>query len=133
MQTEITSQWRGIHHIALSTPDLDATRHFYGEIVGMPISDVFPSKHGRGRHCFVFVTPEQTTTWGMHFFERPTGEGGALLHLCFSLADQAAADALHERLRSNGISTTVIPELGGNFTFTDNNGVMLEITWLKPS
>jgi hypothetical protein len=99
--------------------------------MGIPISDIYASKEGRGRHCFVFVKPGDDQMWGLHYFERPLQAGGTLLHICLSLPDKPTADALYERLRSHDIATTVIPELGGNFTFCDNNGMMLEITWPK--
>src|SRR5581483_10013526 len=49
--------WSGIHHIALLTTDLDATIRFYRDVLGMPTSEIFPSKEGRGRHCLIFVKP----------------------------------------------------------------------------
>jgi catechol 2,3-dioxygenase-like lactoylglutathione lyase family enzyme len=32
--------WGGIHHIALVTPDLDATRAFYADVLGMQVGEV---------------------------------------------------------------------------------------------
>ena len=108
----------------------------------MPVSDVFPSREGRGRHCFVFAKPGDSETWGFHFFERgnkASGQAeaasappdGPLLHIALLLPDESSKDALHERLRSHNSKTTVIDELGGNLLFEDNNGVVLEVTWPK--
>ena len=55
--------WRGFHHVALVTPDLDATILFYGEILGMRVGDVFPATQRQGRHCF--VKPGGTETDGL--------------------------------------------------------------------
>jgi catechol 2,3-dioxygenase-like lactoylglutathione lyase family enzyme len=127
--TETTLAWRGIHHLALATPDLDATIHFYGRVLRMPVSEVFPSRDGRGRHCFVFVKPGDDDSWGLHFFERPTeSAGGPLLHIAFRLPDGHAARTLRGRLRDHGIEITEIPELG-SFVFWDMHGMMLEVTW----
>jgi catechol 2,3-dioxygenase-like lactoylglutathione lyase family enzyme len=40
----------GFHHIALATANLDATRSFYRDTLGIAVSAVFPSREGRGRH-----------------------------------------------------------------------------------
>ena len=134
--TEALFPWRGIHHIALATPDLDQTRQFYGDVLGMSMGDISPSHDGRGRHCLVFVKPGDPETWGLHFFERPNAAGtGAteapILHIAFRLPDDASAQALRERLHTHGVAITEIPELG-SFIFWDNHGLMLEVTVPKP-
>ena len=131
--------WRGIHHIALATANLDATVRFYEDVLGMQVSEIAPSKEGRGRHCLIFVKPGDDDTWGFHFFERPVSgrkvpasladdTGEALLHIALRLLDETAANALRQRLHSAQISITEIPELG-TFVFSDNNGILLEATW----
>src|SRR5689334_3993998 len=128
--------WRGIHHVALRTADLDATIQFYKEGLGMPVSDIAPSEEGRGRHCIVMVKPGDSETWGLHFFERPgqvQADAGAarqetLLHIAFRLPDEASAQLLRERLQHHKVEVTEIPELN-SFVFWDNNGLMLETTW----
>jgi catechol 2,3-dioxygenase-like lactoylglutathione lyase family enzyme len=129
--TEAALAWRGIHHIALATPDLDATIRFYDGVLGMQVSEVFPSREGRGRHCLVFVKPGDDDTWGLHFFERPTEpSAGPFLHIAFRLPDGRSAEALRGRLRAHDIAITEIPELG-SFVFWDIHGMMLEVTWPK--
>lgn len=130
--TDALFPWRGIHHIALATTDLDATRQFYADVLGMSASDIFPSREGRGRHCLVFVKPGDPETWGLHIFERLRSAGthaveAPLLHIAFRLPDDASAQSLRERLRAHGVEITEIPELG-SFIFWDNNGIMLEVT-----
>jgi catechol 2,3-dioxygenase-like lactoylglutathione lyase family enzyme len=133
--------WRGFHHIALATADLDATRSFYGEILGMPVSAIFPPREGRGRHCLIYVNHNDNDTWGFHFFERPEAasramslalgeQAGFLLHIALRLPHDSAAHALRERLHQAQVSITDIPALG-SFVFNDNNGILLEVTWPK--
>lgn len=134
--------WRGIHHIALATHDLDETLHFYQTVLGMEVSDIAPSQAGRGRHAIVLVKPGDEDTLGFHFFERPTAvrpsgpatlatagsSGQPMLHIALRLPDERAANDLRERLRIHEVAVTEIPELG-SFVFSDTNAVLLEVTW----
>ncbi|GHO55929.1 VOC family protein [Ktedonobacter robiniae] len=132
--------WYGIHHIALLTTDLDATIRFYRDVLGMQTSDIAPSKEGRGRHCLIFVKPNDDNVWGFHFFERPlekttlgasdTHPQSFVPHVALRLPDGIAARALRERLSNAHVSITEIPELG-SFVFFDNNQLCLEVTWPK--
>lgn len=140
--TEQSSQlpWCGIHHIALTTADLDATIHFYQDVLGMTTSDIAPSQKGRGRHCLIFVKPNDDNVWGFHFFERPiekttlgasdTHPQSLVPHVALRLPDETAAHTLRKRLNNAHVSITEIPELG-SFVFFDNNHLCLEITWAK--
>ena len=141
----IAPPWRGFHHIAIVTPDLDATIAFYTEVLGMEITGIFPATDRNGRHCF--IKPGTSEAWGLHVFEQadahifqyPDGMPrfafipGALQHIAFALPDLAAARALRERLAAFGIATTEIGDLGlvQNMLFRDNSGILLEATWPK--
>ena len=135
--------WRGFHHVALVTPDLDATIRFYGEVLGMRVGDVFPATERLGRHCF--IRPGGVETDGMHFFENPDAQlfawpgaseryalvPGALQHLAFALPGEEEALALRRRLAAFGVEATPVTNLGpvSNILFRDNNGMLLEATW----
>ena len=135
--------WRGFHHVALVTPDLDETIRFYGGVLGMRVGDVFPASGRQGRHCF--VRPGDAETYGLHFFEHPDAQvfphpetferfasvPGALQHVAFALPDEASALDLRRRLAAFGVETTPVTDLGAvsNVLFRDNNGLLLEATW----
>lgn len=141
--TTTAPAWRGFHHIAVVTPDLDATIAFYRDVLGMPISDIVPATQWSGRHCF--IKPGLTEAWGLHVFEQadaqlfPYPEGmprgifvpGALQHIAFALPGEAEALALRARLAALNIPTTPINDVGTvrNMLFRDNNGILLEATW----
>ncbi len=40
--------WRGFHHLALVTPDLDATLRFYRDVLGMGELEMWVTPGGRG-------------------------------------------------------------------------------------
>ena len=137
--------WGGFHHVALVTPDLDATIAFYRDVLAMRIGEI---REGGGvtaaRHCFIRPGAD-TATWGLHFFEYPGAEipqyseglrsggfiAGGLQHIAFALPDLAAAQALRERLDAHGIEATPTGNVGPiqNLLFFDNHGYLLEATW----
>ncbi len=139
----IVPPWRGFHHVALVTPDLDETIRFYGDVLGMRVGEVFPATERQGRHCF--VRPGDAGTHGLHFFEQPDARlfpwpetlerfafvPGALQHVAFALPDEASALELRRRLAAFGVETTQVTNLGpvSNVLFRDNNGLLLEATW----
>ncbi|HET8840694.1 MAG TPA: VOC family protein [Ktedonobacteraceae bacterium] len=143
MSSEQAISFKGIHHIALATAHLEDTIHFYRDVLGMQVSEIYPSREGRGRHCLVLLKPDDNDIWGFHFFERSlSGErssdqagensGEALLHIALRLQDEAAAHMLKERLHKARGAITDIPELG-SFLFADNNNIFLEATWPRAS
>lgn len=147
--------WSGFHHLALVTPDLDATLFFYENVLGMQASSVYPATPQRGRHCF--VKPGDTESWGIHFFEHPTAQiyqssdelrrlaknpessdlyrflPGALQHVAFALPSEEDGLALRSKLDNYGVAMTDIYDQGKirNFIFIDNNGIQLEAAWPK--
>ena len=141
---EYVPPWRGFHHVALATPDLDETIYFYGKVLGMSVGKVVGATEQQGRHCFV-KPGDDTETWGIHFFEHPDAQvfawpgtferftlvPGALQHVAFALPDEDAALALRRRLSTFGVDATPSTSLGwvSNMLFRDNNGLLLEATW----
>lgn len=147
--------WSGFHHVALVTPDLDATLLFYEQVLGMQSSSVYPATPQRGRHCF--VKPGDTESWGIHFFEYRDAQihqssdalrrlaehpesrdlyrfiPGALQHIAFTLPSERAGLALRSKLDSCGVVMTDIYDQGKirNFIFIDNSGIQLEAAWPK--
>lgn len=139
--------WRGFHHIALVTRDLDETIRFYRDVLGMAAGEISAqTARGTGqRH--IFITPGETEGWGLHVFENVSAErkiatlGEQLAtmevgvqHIAFALPDGNAAQALRERLGEHGVEMTPVRTLGPicNTLFLDNNGMLLEATWPAP-
>jgi catechol 2,3-dioxygenase-like lactoylglutathione lyase family enzyme len=141
--------WRGFHHVAVVTRDLEETTRFYGEVLGMSVGDLI-ERDAQGivsRHRF--IRPGEDEGWGLHFFESPEAVAHAsahkidrsalmgttgIQHIAFALPDEAAGISLRERLKSEGVETTEIGSAGPirNTLFFDNNGLLLEATWPKP-
>ena len=141
MTTTTTPPWRGFHHVAVATPDLAATIHFYTHVLGMEAGPILGTS--AGTHCF--IKPGESESWGLHFFEKPdtkifTDPGllngfvllpGTMQHIAFALPDEPALQALDGRLQTFGVKTTGLNTIGSikNILFFDNNGILLEATW----
>ncbi len=71
--------WRGINHLALVTPDMDATVRFYAGVLGMRL--VATLMAGPMRHYFFEMAGGNTVAFfeskGMETFAKPAGEPSA--------------------------------------------------------
>lgn len=139
--------WRGFHHIALVTRDLDETVCFYHDVLGMQAGEVSTqTAQGTGRR-HLFITPGETKSWGLHVFENVSAKQETatlkekletmdvgIQHLAFALPDENAAQSLRQRLSEHGVEMTPVRTLGPirNTLFLDNNGFLLEATWPAP-
>jgi catechol 2,3-dioxygenase-like lactoylglutathione lyase family enzyme len=143
-----TIPWQGFDHVAIITHDLDATVHFYSEVLGMQIGEIYEARGGKNRHCF--IKPGPILAQGLHFWEVPGAPlpppletlswqqpgsitSGLIQHIAFMLPDEAAALTLRQRLHQHNVQVSEITDLGTmrDMTFLDNNGTMLEAIWLK--
>src|SRR6185436_12043381 len=68
-------RWRGINHLALVTPDMDATVRFYHGVLGMRL--VATLRAGPMRHYFFEIAPGNTVAFfevdGAEAFASPAG------------------------------------------------------------
>jgi len=145
LPTQPDAAWRGINHIALVTPDLAATLHFYRDVLGMPLAALLPASAAHGRHAILSTDGSGSGTGQrLHFFEDAAAQiftdpealtavrfvPGALQHIALTLPDEAAGQAL----QALGLETTEIEDLQLNqsFRMLDPMGVIVEVAWLKP-
>jgi catechol 2,3-dioxygenase-like lactoylglutathione lyase family enzyme len=129
--------WRGVHHLAFVTPDMDATVRFYAGVLGMPLQATLMA--GPMRHYFFGIGPDMTVA----FFEipgAPTFKKGAgsppefaiqFDHLAIGVATEAELLALRDRIASAGSEVTEVVDHGimRSIYFHDNNGLALEASW----
>ncbi|MDH3708175.1 MAG: VOC family protein [Acidimicrobiia bacterium] len=132
--------WRGVNHLALVTPDMDATVRFYSGVLGMPLVTTLMA--GPMRHYFFEISPQNTVA----FFEIPDAEtfqkgSGSpapypvqLDHISFNLPDHEALEMLRARLAAAGSEVTDVVDHGvlKSVYFTDPNGIALEASyWIE--
>ena len=101
-------RWRGINHLAMVTPDMDATVRFYAGVLGMRL--VATVMAGPMRHYFFELGPGNTIAFfemrGMETFAKPAGAPSSrpiqFDHLSFNLPDEKALLDLRDRLEAAG-------------------------------
>jgi catechol 2,3-dioxygenase-like lactoylglutathione lyase family enzyme len=130
-----------LHHYAYRAKDAEETRHFYEDILGLPLyhiiqSDVVPST---GEYCpythFFFRLRDGSF---IAFFD--LGDDQAALpspntpmwvnHISFRVDNKADLQAMKERLQAHGVEVLGITDhhIFESIYFFDPNGVRLELT-----
>lgn len=136
MDTE-TVPWRGVHHLALVTPNMDETVRFYVGVLGMPLVSTMLA--GPMRHYFFQIAPQMTVAFfeieGAETWAKPAGapldRPAQFDHLSFGLGTEAEVLALRDRLLVAGCGVTEMVDHGvmRSIYFSDNNGIALEASW----
>ena len=129
--------WKGVNHLALVTPDMDATVRFYAGVLGMPLVTTLMA--GPMRHYFFEIAPQNTVAFfeivGAETFRKGAGSPAPvpvqLDHISFNVADEAALEALRMRILAAGSEVTGVVDHGvmRSIYFTDPNGIALEASW----
>lgn len=141
-----TAGTRGVHHLALTTEDMQLTTDFYVRVVGMPLVHAMKVPAGLGtgpgnrgnppyetiRHYFFDMGNDSL----LAFFEIPRAAEpaakrdaiGGMQHCAFAVTP-AQLDALCARLKAEGVAfdgpIDILPGLRSIYFF-DPNGVRLE-------
>ena len=132
-------QWRGVHHLALVTSDMDATVRFWhgvldAELVATLATDTF-------LHYFFEIGPGQCVAFfeykdvELDEYAKPAGipfrQASQFDHLSLALADEEALHRLQARLKEHGCEVTDVVDHGvmRSIYFTDPNGIALEASW----
>jgi glyoxylase I family protein len=130
-----------LHHYAYRARDAEETRHFYEDILGLPLYHIIQSDHvpSTGEYCpythFFFRLQDGSF---IAFFD--LGDDQAALpspntplwvnHISFRVDSIDALKAMKERLQAHGIEVLGITDhhIFDSIYFFDPNGVRLELT-----
>jgi catechol 2,3-dioxygenase-like lactoylglutathione lyase family enzyme len=131
--------WSGINHLALITPDMDATVRFYHGVLGARLVSTVGT--AGFRHYFFRFGAQCTVA----FFEynevaiQPFAIGAGTPdprkvqfdHLSLNLPDEAALHDLRQRLLDHDCEVTDIVDHGSvrSVYFSDPQGIALEASW----
>ena len=132
----------GLHHFAWRCRDAEETRHFYEDILGLPLThvikkDTVPST---GEHCpYVHIFFRMTDGSHIAFFDlgdntaaEPSPNTPAWVnHIALRVDSDAALQDMKARLQAHGIEVVGVTDHDGyihSIYFFDPNGFRLELT-----
>jgi catechol 2,3-dioxygenase-like lactoylglutathione lyase family enzyme len=131
--------WRGVHHLALVTTDMDATTRFWHGVLGARLVTTIATDSFR--HYFFEFAPGSCVAFfeyrdqPVDSYAKPAGvpypQAAQFDHLSLGLVDEEALEALRSRLEAHGCEVTVVVDHGimRSIYFTDPNGIALEASW----
>jgi catechol 2,3-dioxygenase-like lactoylglutathione lyase family enzyme len=132
-------RWRGVNHLALITPDMDATVRFYHGVLGARL--VAHLGNSSFRHYFFELGAASTVAFfeyggvDLDSFAKPAGvpdpRAVQFDHVSFNLPDEQALLNLRSRLKEAGCEVTDVVDHGfiRSIYFTDPSGIALEASW----
>jgi len=131
----------GLHHFAWRCRDAEETRHFYEDLLGLPLvhlirADTVPST---GEHCpYVHVFFQMRDGSYIAFFDlgdnaraEPSPNTPAWVnHLALEVASEEELRAAKERLEADGVEVLGVTDhhIIKSIHFFDPNGIRLELT-----
>ena len=139
LASEEAPHWRGINHLALVTPDMDATVRFYHGVLGARLVATLGTP--AFRHYFFEVGAGNSIAFfeyrdvPLEPFAKPAGVPDTRAvqfdHLSLNLPDEHALEELRRRLKEHGCEVTDVVDHGivRSIYFTDPHGIALEASW----
>jgi catechol 2,3-dioxygenase-like lactoylglutathione lyase family enzyme len=134
-----TPYWRGVHHLALVTTDMDATVRFYHGVLGARLLATIATP--AFRHYFFEIDQLNTLAFfeyrdqEVEAFAKPAGVPYPLAsqfdHLSLAVGDEQELLRLRDRLKQHDCEVTDVVDHGimRSIYFTDPNGIALEASW----
>ncbi len=131
--------WRGVHHLALITTDMDKTVRFYHGVLGARL--VITIATPAFRHYFFEFDQGNTVAFFEYIdqpvetYSKPAGvpypQAAQFDHLSLGLADEEALLRLRDRLKEHNCEVTDVVDHGTlrSIYFNDPNGIALEASW----
>ena len=132
-------RWRGVHHLALVTTDMDATTRFYHGVLGARLVATVATPDFK--HYFFEFGPGSTVAFFEYLNEevesyaKPAGvpfpRAAQFDHLSLAVPDEEALLSLRERLKGADCEVTDVIDHGflRSVYFSDPNGIALEASW----
>ena len=130
-----------LHHVAYRARDAEETRHFYEDLLGLPLYHIIQSDHvpSTGEYCpythFFFRLQDGSF---IAFFDLGDDEAAAaspntpawVQHIAFRVDSVAELEAMKTRLQTNGVEVLGVVDhhIFKSIYFFDPNGIRLELS-----
>jgi len=132
---------QGLHHYAYRCRDAEETRHFYEDLLGLPLAHVIRADHvpSTGEYCpYVHIFFEMRDGSYMAFFDLGDGQAAEpssntpdwVNHIALQVESEAELHAARARLEADGVEVLGVTDHGfvRSIYFFDPNGIRLELT-----
>jgi catechol 2,3-dioxygenase-like lactoylglutathione lyase family enzyme len=132
---------RGLHHFAYRCRDCEETRHFYEDLLGLPLVHVIKADHvpSTGEYCpYVHIFFQMTDGSYIAFFDlgddvkaEPSPNTPSWVnHIALRVDSVEALGAAKERLEAAGVEVLGVTDhhIIESIYFFDPNGIRLELT-----
>jgi catechol 2,3-dioxygenase-like lactoylglutathione lyase family enzyme len=122
----------GFSHIALTVTDMQASRSFYADVLGMSVLDSNESycallTGSTDLSALILTTHAETLPGAFSEFR------AGLDHVSFALPDEAALESWEDRLREHGVPFDARrSEWGHHLNFRDPDNIAVELVLLRP-
>lgn len=130
------SNLSGLHHVALTVSNLDASAEWYGQVLGM--GELF-REEGDARRACVMCFPNGAFSVGL--VEHRPSDGAAfdpshrgLDHLAFTVDSKDEIDQWAQRLDDAAVTNSGVIDIppGAMLNFKDPDGIALALFWERP-
>jgi catechol 2,3-dioxygenase-like lactoylglutathione lyase family enzyme len=132
---------QGLHHYAYRCKDAEETRHFYEDILGLPLAHVIRAERvpSTGEYCpYVHIFFEMQDGSYMAFFDLGDGQAAEpsantpdwVNHIALQVGSEAELRQAKAKLESAGVEVIGVTDHGfvRSIYFFDPNGIRLELT-----
>lgn len=134
-----TNQARGLHHFAWRCRDAEETRHFYEDLLGLPLVHVIRLDHvpSTGDYCpYVHIFFEMTDGSCIAFFDLGDGQAAEpspntpdwVNHIAMRMDTIEELEAMRQKLIANAVKVLGVTDhkMCKSIYFFDPNGLRLE-------
>ncbi|MPS26765.1 VOC family protein [Pigmentiphaga sp.] len=132
---------QSLHHFAYRCRDAEETRHFYEDLLGLPLAHVIRADNvpSTGEYCpYVHIFFEMRDGSYMAFFDLGDGQAAEpsantpdwVNHIALQVESEAELHAARARLEAAGVEVLGVTDHGfvRSIYFFDPNGIRLELT-----
>ena len=119
----------GVDHVALETDDMEATVHFYHDVLGMKLVRTLRTGGDNDRRHYFFDAGHGNYFAFFDGATLPASSPQLLNHLSVNVDSAGEFDAAYSKIKANGGECTEIIErsYGKTFYFKDPNGIRLQL------
>ena len=121
--------YQGVDHVALETNDMEATVHFYHDILGMKLVRTLRTGGANDRRHYFFDAGHGNYFACFDGAQLPAASPQLLNHLSVNVETEAKFEEAYGKIKEHGGECTdiIARSYGKTFYFKDPNGIRLQL------